>query len=218
MAKYWGLLWGGAAVFAYYSLVRPRLLTWGLTPEEAAATYVGDDIILHAQVNMTHAVEMNASPPIVWRWLAQMGQDHAGFYAFDGSMNRGIIESATILKSHLLPPEVGTVLDNGWKILHLEPEKSLVMGGFGLSLAWGGMYDVTHAYILKQLSPTRTRLLWRMRLHSYGLPAIFYGGLIEPWYFIYAQMQLQTLATRATRTPPINPEKVNGHRNKEFSL
>jgi hypothetical protein len=41
----------------------------------------GDELLLSAQVVITHAVTIAAAPEQVWPWLVQLGQGRAGFYS-----------------------------------------------------------------------------------------------------------------------------------------
>ena len=68
---------------AYTALVRPRLLRWGATAEEAAATYPGDDLVVYATGQSTMAVSLPAPPEEVWPWLVQMGCGRGGWYSWD---------------------------------------------------------------------------------------------------------------------------------------
>jgi hypothetical protein len=64
-------------------LLRHWHLTWGATPEEAAATMPGDDLLPRAQYRTTRAIAIDATPSEVWPWLVQVGYRRAGWYAGD---------------------------------------------------------------------------------------------------------------------------------------
>lgn len=55
----------------------------GLTRQEAAAPLPGDDLLPDATVQNDRAILINAAPERIWPWLAQIGQDKAGFYSFE---------------------------------------------------------------------------------------------------------------------------------------
>lgn len=61
------------AAGAYAALVRPRMLRWGATREEATTAYPGDELIEGATAQSTMAVSLPAPPEDVWPWLVQMG-------------------------------------------------------------------------------------------------------------------------------------------------
>ena len=72
-----------AAPVLYAVWVRPRLLTWGATHEEASGTWPGDELIPDPAHSSTMATTLPAPPERVWPWLAQMGYDRAGWYSWD---------------------------------------------------------------------------------------------------------------------------------------
>src|SRR5215203_5012912 len=67
----------------YGAVVRPRVLRWGATGDEAARTFPGDELIQHADGQSTMATTLPAPPEEVWRWLQQMGCNRAGWYSWD---------------------------------------------------------------------------------------------------------------------------------------
>ena len=56
---------------------------WGSTPEELAMALPGDAPDRDPADEIQHAVTIDAPPDAVWPWLAQLGQDRAGFYSYD---------------------------------------------------------------------------------------------------------------------------------------
>jgi hypothetical protein len=74
------------AVAGHLGFTRKWLTTWGAASDEHTRPLAGDDLIpggVHARVNMTQAVTIDATPEKVWPWLAQIGQDRAGFMSFE---------------------------------------------------------------------------------------------------------------------------------------
>jgi len=69
-------------VCAYTKLVRPWHLHWGATEEEAKAALPGDEFAPAPQIEATHAITIDAPPRDVWPWIAQLGQNKAGFYSY----------------------------------------------------------------------------------------------------------------------------------------
>jgi hypothetical protein len=74
---------------AYAFVVRPRLIRWGATVEEAMGPYPGAGLIPRGVRSGTMAVTIEASPASVWAWLVQMGYDRAGWYSWDRLDNWG---------------------------------------------------------------------------------------------------------------------------------
>jgi hypothetical protein len=75
----------GAAVaggFAYHRRVRPWLVRWGATDEEVARELPGDELVEGDGPRTTRAVTVDAPAATVWPWLAQIGEDRAGFYSY----------------------------------------------------------------------------------------------------------------------------------------
>ena len=72
-----------AMVAALSPPARHRYLTWGATPEEAAGTLPGDDLLPDAALQSTRAVTIDAEPAAVWPWLVHMGSGRGGAYTYD---------------------------------------------------------------------------------------------------------------------------------------
>jgi hypothetical protein len=78
------LILGAISVLTYYTLaVRPWLLRWGATAEEASTLLPGDDLVPEARYATTRALTVRASAESIWPWLVQLGQGRAGFYTYD---------------------------------------------------------------------------------------------------------------------------------------
>ena len=75
------LLAVGAGVLGVQALHAGR--NWGATPEEAAATLPGDDLVPGPAEQTTLAVTIDASADEVWAWLVQIGQGRGGMYSYD---------------------------------------------------------------------------------------------------------------------------------------
>jgi hypothetical protein len=76
----------GSVVAFYYGCFRNWMLTWGATEAERYMALPGDEMIrdgVQAKINMTQAITIDAPPEKVWPWLAQLGQDRAGWLSYD---------------------------------------------------------------------------------------------------------------------------------------
>jgi hypothetical protein len=69
------------AVGVHARWVRPRVVSWGATGEEAGRPMVGDELGPRPQLNATRAVTITAAPEHIWPWLVQWGWNRAGFTA-----------------------------------------------------------------------------------------------------------------------------------------
>ncbi len=78
------------------------------TADEIAAPRPGDGIVDPADVVMDRAFTVDASPDVVWPWLAQLGKRRAGWY-----LPRSV--------ERLLPPSRRAIraVDPGWPALHV---------------------------------------------------------------------------------------------------
>jgi hypothetical protein len=74
---------GTGLLAAYLAAVRPWMLRWGATPEERRKALPGDAMVPKAGSQCTRAVTVEAPVGAVWPWLAQLGQDRAGFNSYE---------------------------------------------------------------------------------------------------------------------------------------
>ena len=84
MSRSWGrpALIVALALLGYLA-VRPRMLCWGATREEAAEALPGDELTPKPRVQSTRAITIEATPERVWPWIVQMGIERGGFYTHD---------------------------------------------------------------------------------------------------------------------------------------
>ena len=73
------------------------------------------ELIPAGRARTTKAININASPAIIWQWLAQVGQDRAGFYSYTWLENlMGVdIHNADEIHPEWQQLEVG----DGWRIV-----------------------------------------------------------------------------------------------------
>ena len=72
------------AAFLYRRFLRQPILTWGSTPEEAAARLPATSCSKHADGVSTRAITIDAPAAAVWPWIAQMGPSpRGGAYTYD---------------------------------------------------------------------------------------------------------------------------------------
>ena len=79
-----GLLFAGFLV-----IVRPWYLRWGARDDELTRTLPGDEIVRMPVEEGTRAITIDAPAAAVWPWVAQLGQDRAGFYSYELLRRRG---------------------------------------------------------------------------------------------------------------------------------
>jgi hypothetical protein len=150
----------GAIGTHYGPRLRRRILTWGATPDEAAARLPGDELLEEADGVTTRAITIDAPASAVWPWLAQMGPfPRGGAYTYDW------IENLLGLNMHsvdrVLPefqhPKVGDLIGFGKNSMRtelVEPERVLATRSGGGNWVW--------AFVLSE-HDGRTRLISRNR-------------------------------------------------------
>jgi hypothetical protein len=157
----------GAITGVYALLIRPWMLRWGSTADEARGTLRGDDLVPDATYVTTRAATINAPPAAVWPWLVQMGQDRAGFYTHNWVER--LLRSG-IPDTHELHPEwqgleAGDLMRTnhdirgkamGWPVAIVEREHALVVRSRSMPLG-------TYAFVLQPLEEDKTRLIVRDR-------------------------------------------------------
>ena len=208
------------AAAGYVLAVRPRLLSWGATAQEAAGPLPGDELVRTPRMQSTRAVTINAPAADVWPWLVQLGAGRGGMYSYD------LLENAAGLGIHstdrILPEyqqlDVGDVIplgpDVGIPVRRLEKEAVLALGGSmdprnGRITASGGgtasaggtagpRLELGWAFVLQPVNGRTTRLLSRTR-YDYSPLAV---GLIlrpalEPLQFLMERRMLLGIKSRA---------------------
>jgi hypothetical protein len=176
----------------YYFFLRPQMLKWGTHLGESQRRLPGDQYIPKPNIQMTHAINIDAPPQAVWPWLTQMGRERTGYYALDMWTNQGI-PSVTFIRQDIPEPAVDMEMDGGYQIMELEAGRKLLFGGFNLQ--HGITQDVTSLYLLERRRDGSTRLLARRRMFIYGLA--LYRLIYEGYYFVFSMQQLNTLKQRA---------------------
>jgi hypothetical protein len=172
---------------AYLTVGRPLMLHWGATREELRKPLPGDELVPDAAVQSTRAVTVEAPPEAVWPWLAQLGQDRAGFYSYEWLENLAgcRMRNADVVHPEWQRREVGeTVLlhpMSGLKLARFEPPHSYAFEGWYFALKDDGEW---------------TRLLARGRCRK-GLAAAAYALLLELPHFVMERKMLLGIKHRA---------------------
>ena len=204
----------GAVLAGYVILVRPRILRWGASDEEAAELLPGDEVVERPRYQTTHAVTIQAPPSKVWPWVVQLGQGRGGLYSYDWLEN---LFGLGFRSADRILPELQTLAvgDQVWlapresamplwyQVLDLQPPQMLVLGSHD---DWEealeqGLPWPTWAFVLRDLGAGRTRLVVRMRSDFkptvVGLLANKY--VLEPVHFAMERKILLGIKQRAER-------------------
>ena len=199
----------GAALAAYVFLIRPWHLGWGATESERKEALPGDDIVSNPKHQATHAITINAPVADVWPWLIQIGQNKAGFYSYSILENLvGCdIHNANQIVREWQSLRAGDVL---WlhpkapplPVLLVESYRAIVIGGIGEEPGDDLSKDTragTWAFVVKELGPSTTRLLVRIRWDRKPglLDWIYNFGVLEPSHFVMERRMLLGIKHRA---------------------
>jgi len=184
------------AGLVYFLFVRPQILKWGTRLGESQRRLPGDDLIPAPNSQATRAIDIDAPAEAVWPWLAQMGRDRTGWYGLDLLFNNGI-PSATYLRRDLSEPTTDMPLDLGLRVLAVEKNRLLLIGGFELPNPLGTSTDATTLFYLERKSDGGTRLLVRRRAFAYGIVGKLYNLVHEPLDFVMVYQQLKSIKARA---------------------
>lgn len=207
----WRRIVGGAVAWAFLAwlsaaiVLRPWHTTWGVSSEELATPLPGDDLVPDAHYRMDHAVTIQAPADSVWPWLAQIGQDRAGFYSYDRLerlvgddvhnadrihpewQERRVGDLVRAAQPDYLGGRLGAAL--GWRVAQLEPGRALVLDNWG-------------AFVVVPVDDRTSRVHIRMR--GPGTPSlrgIALGPLtllvFEPAHFIMERRMLLGIRERA---------------------
>ncbi len=181
---------------AYYFFLRPQMLKAGTRLGESQRRLPGDDLIVEPNFQVTRAVDIDAPPEAVWPWIAQMGRERSGFYGLDRLTNQGI-PSIAYLRQDLPAPQPGLLMDEGYRILDMEPNRFLLYGGFDLQTPVGSPAERTTLLQLERRQDGGTRILMRTRGYTYGTLGPLYNLIYEVIDYFNSLAQLENIRQRA---------------------
>ena len=200
-------VFGAALVAAYLRYLRPRVLEWGATADEAHRAMPADDVLPGASLQTSRAISIDAPLEVVWPWLAQMGpHPRAGAYTYDWVerlLGIDIENSDRLLPQfqHLEPGEVIGLNEKGegLRVLDVQPGRSLALQWVPAGSTWTfGLYPEPGG---------GTRLVSRNRLQGKG-PLFWLGmaGFMEWASLIMERKMLHGIKERAER---LQAERAN---------
>lgn len=191
-------------LIVYFWLVFPWLLNWGATGAEKAMSLPGDELVPNPTYRSTRALTIAAPVEEVWPWLAQIGQDRAGFYSYTWFENILLADIhntwaidpgwQTRREGELLPltsrnyplglvrREEGSV---GPHIRRFEANQFIVLEGWG-------------SFILRARDDGMTRFIVRGRTKPMSLPAqILWKLFFEPGHFAMERQMMKGIKVRS---------------------
>lgn len=196
-----------AAYLSGMILLRPWHTSWGVSAVDAATILPGEESGASALYKVDHALTIHAPADSVWPWLAQIGQDRAGFYSYDWlerlvgdpihNADRIVPEWQFIERGDLVraaPPDyLGGVFGShlGWRVTQVVPGRALVLEGWG-------------SFVLQPVDDSTTRIIAHTR--GEGTPTFLAVALsplnllvFEPVHFIMETGMLKGIKERAER-------------------
>jgi hypothetical protein len=195
------------AFTALVPLLHPTYLTWGSTPQEPRVELHGDEFAPVPDYQVQHAVTISAPAAEVWPWLAQIGQDRAGFYSYSSLENLVALHIHNATQVHpewqdiraeqvvraLRPGWLGRRMDDkpGWRVARVDPGRAIVLD------AWG-------TFVLVPVDARTTRLVIRSRGRSDpgaagAVLAPIGAMLFEPIHFLMQRRMMLGIKERAER-------------------
>jgi hypothetical protein len=178
-------------VGGYLAIGRPLMLHWGATCEELRAPLPGDELVPDPATQSTRAVSIDAPVEAVWPWLAQIGQDRAGFYSYErlenlaGCEMRNADEIHPEWQSRELGETVWLHPRTGLPVARFEPNRVLALEGWG-------------AFVLEPHGRDRTRLIARGRVRR-GAASLANALMMEVPHFLMERKMLLGIKERAER-------------------
>jgi len=202
-----GVTYAFLGVTAALILLRPWHSTWGTTAAERAAPVPGVPVEGPTTYRIDHAVTIRAAQSAVWSWLAQIGQDRAGFYSHDwleravgdeirnvdslvpAWQERRVGELVRAAQPGYLGGRLGEEL--GWRISRWHPPNSVTLEQWGTFVV-GAIDDST--------SRLRVHTRRSEAIRPRDLPLAAIGlYLFEPAHFIMERGMLLGIKSRAER-------------------
>jgi hypothetical protein len=201
---------------------RPRFLRWGATDAEIARAYPGDQAVPDAREVVTRAVTIAAPRSRVWPWVAQLGQDRAGFYSYAvledlagyemPSMARILFDHQAWQPGDRLWMYPARKLDGvgGAPLVSYEPGRHLLFATRQIGAAARAPEDATWGFYLDSLPDGATRLIARGRTPAVrgALACIVNRGLFEPAHYVMERRMLRNIRALAEGRTPSNADSL----------
>ena len=198
---------GFVGLLAFFLLIiRPWFLHWGATESEIGMPLPGDELVPHPAYISMRALTIDAPPDKVWPWLAQIGQERAGFYSYTWFEN---LLGADYHNADRIHPEWQDIHAGGyvwnmpgswrhgrwaamvrWPVVAAEPGHYFVLGN------WGTFY-------LEPVGTGQTRFLIRGR--QARLTPLSYAPIVfifDPGHFAMEKRMMVEVKRLAEGRPP----------------
>jgi hypothetical protein len=181
----------------------------GATAAESRIPLPGDELFPNAQCQYDRARTVAARPSTVWPWIAQLGQNKAGFYSFE------LVENLFGCRIHgddRIHPEWQSVAPGdafalhpqmGLRVAEVTPELQLVLTSEGGKAPEGPEFHASWAFVLSPIAlasgGTGTRVHLRER---YQAPTATGLVMIKALSVVSALMSWRMLSRLAALATP----------------
>jgi len=168
---------------------------WNVTQEECARSYACDDLGLVADHALYRAIDIDASPAHVYRWLQQL---RIAPYSYDW-LDNFLLPSPRTLGARAASIAVGDRMMHVFRLLAFEPGRTITLG-VGSQLAVALFGELVGTYVVSERE-TGARIFVKVKIRY---PRSFYGDAMRgpmPHIDLFMmKKQLRTLKAYAERT------------------
>lgn len=172
---------------------REAVHTWGTGPSEQARSYPCDDVLPGSSIECWRAVDVDAPPAVVYRWLCQL---RVASYTYDWLDNFGR-QSPPGLVPGLAALEPGQRFMAIFRLVDFVPGVSITLRTDRARWVFG---DAAVTYVA-DAAGKGTRLLVKLRIDPPHLPhGWVVRWLCEPGDLVLTRKQLTTLKSLAEET------------------
>ncbi len=179
-------------------LLTPWMDRWGATGQEVAATYPGDELVVHPASFVNRAVTINAKPEQIYPWIVQLGAGKGGMYSysfFETNILRCELINADRIHEEWQNLKVGDLVKmcpneppSPYIVAQIEPNQTIVMGH-----QENGKWVDLWQFVLTLQADGTTRLILRTRTMAVG----GFWDIIHPGVFIMERGMLLGIKQRA---------------------
>lgn len=204
-----------ALLVEFFVVVRPWYRSWGADDATTHAYLPGDALLWQGAARETRTITIHAPASAVWPWVAQLGQDRAGFYSY--AILENLVGCEIRNLDYLLPAiQRWNADDKLWMypreklggagqapLAIYEPGHALVFYTRRPGTALTDPPDGTWAFVVQPIDSTSSRLLIRGRARgSLSLLGVaFDRGIFEAVHFVMERKMMEGIRARAEGRP-----------------
>jgi hypothetical protein len=204
----------GGLLLGFFLVVRPWYLAWGAR-DLRDAPLLGDHLLWDGAPHETRAITIAAPAAAVWPWVAQIGQDRAGFYSYailENLVGCEMKNLGTLVPAlahwrdgdalWMYPRDRAGGIGKAPLALH-EPGRALVFYTRRPTTTFEDPPDGTWAFIVEPVGADTSRLIMRSRGRGNPglLGAAFERSVFEPLHFAMERKMMAGVKARAEGGP-----------------